>query len=361
MLTTRGGTGVEAVLRALRLHDRRPSPRRDQARTRRRPRRVDPGLPALTGGAGAVELRLPYRAPCDVAGARAVLRRPRRRRRRGGRRRRLSPQRPPAGRSRASSRSDPASRRDDVEAKFWLQDRGDLDAAVAACRRLLDLDTEPAADRRRARRRRADRGDRTGGSRPQGARRRRPRRARDPRRARAAGLAGRRRDARGAARERIRRAARAARRVGDASVPVGRGAGRRRPRTAGDALVAPAGADRPRGCAGRRRDRPRHGAMPADETRAAAARAAGDRAVDGRVHRDARAARSRRVHAHGPRRAARSGAARPRRPTAERRAHRRALASVPCVRDAAPVGPARLADLTRRERSPFYARDDNHE
>lgn len=30
-----------------------------------------------------------------------------------------------------------------VEAKFWLKDAGDLDAAVAACRRLLDLDTEP--------------------------------------------------------------------------------------------------------------------------------------------------------------------------------------------------------------------------
>jgi AraC family transcriptional regulator of adaptative response / DNA-3-methyladenine glycosylase II len=33
---------------------------------------------------------------------------------------------------------------DDVEATFWLDDRRDLDAAVAATRRLLDLDTDPA-------------------------------------------------------------------------------------------------------------------------------------------------------------------------------------------------------------------------
>ena len=33
---------------------------------------------------------------------------------------------------------------EDVEATFWLRDRGDLDDAVAATRRLLDLDTDPA-------------------------------------------------------------------------------------------------------------------------------------------------------------------------------------------------------------------------
>jgi AraC family transcriptional regulator, regulatory protein of adaptative response / DNA-3-methyladenine glycosylase II len=32
---------------------------------------------------------------------------------------------------------------DDVEAQLWLDDAGDLDAAVTACRRLLDLDTDP--------------------------------------------------------------------------------------------------------------------------------------------------------------------------------------------------------------------------
>lgn len=33
---------------------------------------------------------------------------------------------------------------EDVKAKLWLDDADDLDAAVAACRRLLDLDTDPA-------------------------------------------------------------------------------------------------------------------------------------------------------------------------------------------------------------------------
>lgn len=93
----------------------------------------------------AVELRLPYRAPCDVAGlvrffsARAVpgveqidgdvyvrsIRLP------GGSG--VIALRPGAGRS-----------DDDVDAKLWLQRPDDLDAAVAAARRLLDLDTDPA-------------------------------------------------------------------------------------------------------------------------------------------------------------------------------------------------------------------------
>ena len=93
----------------------------------------------------AVELRLPYRAPCDVAGlvgffaARGVpgveqidgdvyvrsIRLP------GGSG--VMALRPGAGRG-----------DDDVDATLWLQRPDDLDAAVAAARRLLDLDTDPA-------------------------------------------------------------------------------------------------------------------------------------------------------------------------------------------------------------------------
>ena len=91
---------------------------------------------------GALELRLPYRAPCDVAGlvrffsARAVpgveqidgdvyvrsVRLP------GG---------PGVVALRAGDDWD-------VEAKVWLTDASDLDAAAAVCRCLLDLDTDPA-------------------------------------------------------------------------------------------------------------------------------------------------------------------------------------------------------------------------
>ncbi len=88
----------------------------------------------------AVELRLPYRTPCDVAGlvrffeARAV----------------------PGVEAvtdgvycrslRLQHGSGVVALRtgaDDVEATFWLDDSRDLDGAVAACRRLLDLDTDP--------------------------------------------------------------------------------------------------------------------------------------------------------------------------------------------------------------------------
>jgi AraC family transcriptional regulator of adaptative response / DNA-3-methyladenine glycosylase II len=89
----------------------------------------------------AVELRLPYRAPCDVAAlvqffaARTVpgieevdgdvyLR----------------SVRLPSGPGVVAL--GPGAD-DHVEARFWLKDGGDLDAAVAASRRLLDLDTEP--------------------------------------------------------------------------------------------------------------------------------------------------------------------------------------------------------------------------
>jgi AraC family transcriptional regulator, regulatory protein of adaptative response / DNA-3-methyladenine glycosylase II len=90
------------------------------------------------------ELRLPYRAPCDVAGlvrffsARAVpgveqidgdvyvrsVRLP------GG----------PGVVALGPGRPDAS----DVEAKLWLQHPSDLDAAVAVSRCLLDLDTDPA-------------------------------------------------------------------------------------------------------------------------------------------------------------------------------------------------------------------------
>jgi AraC family transcriptional regulator, regulatory protein of adaptative response / DNA-3-methyladenine glycosylase II len=88
----------------------------------------------------AVELRLPYRAPCDVEtlvrffATRAV----------------------PGVEAltgdvyyrsvRLEHGSGVVALRagaDDVEAKLWLDDARDLDAAVAACRRLLDLDTDP--------------------------------------------------------------------------------------------------------------------------------------------------------------------------------------------------------------------------
>ena len=90
-----------------------------------------------------VELRLPYRAPCDidglvrffaaraVAGVEEVA---------GGVYRRSL--RLPGGAGVIELRAGDAGD-DDVEARFWLQDRGDLELAVAACRRLLDLDTDP--------------------------------------------------------------------------------------------------------------------------------------------------------------------------------------------------------------------------
>jgi AraC family transcriptional regulator, regulatory protein of adaptative response / DNA-3-methyladenine glycosylase II len=96
---------------------------------------------ASARGAGAVQLRLPYRAPCDVAGlleffvARAVA----------GveevadgvyyRSLRL-----PHGAGVVALRSG----NDEVQAKFWLDDLRDLGAAIVRCRRLLDLDSDPA-------------------------------------------------------------------------------------------------------------------------------------------------------------------------------------------------------------------------
>ncbi len=90
----------------------------------------------------AVEVRLSYRAPCDVAGlvqffaARAVA----------------GVEEIDGGVYRRSVRLPGGSgvvalrpgNGEDVEATFWLEHPGDLDAAVAACRRLLDLDTDPA-------------------------------------------------------------------------------------------------------------------------------------------------------------------------------------------------------------------------
>ena len=94
---------------------------------------------------GAVEVRLPYRAPCDVAGlvrffsARAV------------------PSveqidgdvyvrsvRLPGGSGVIALRPGAGGSDDDVVAKLWLHRPDDLDAAVATARRLLDLDTDPA-------------------------------------------------------------------------------------------------------------------------------------------------------------------------------------------------------------------------
>ena len=94
---------------------------------------------------GAVEVRLPYRAPCDVAGlvrffsARAVpgveqidgdvyVR----------------SVRLPGGSGVIALRRGAGGSDDDVDTKLWLQRPDDLDAAVATARRLLDLDTDPA-------------------------------------------------------------------------------------------------------------------------------------------------------------------------------------------------------------------------
>jgi AraC family transcriptional regulator of adaptative response / DNA-3-methyladenine glycosylase II len=91
--------------------------------------------------AGAVELRLPYRAPCDVAGLVQFFAK-----------RAVPGVEEVAGDAyvrsvRLSGGAGVVALRpggtDDVEAKFWLQDPRDLEAAVAACRRLLDLDTDP--------------------------------------------------------------------------------------------------------------------------------------------------------------------------------------------------------------------------
>jgi AraC family transcriptional regulator, regulatory protein of adaptative response / DNA-3-methyladenine glycosylase II len=92
-------------------------------------------------GSCAVALRLPYQAPCDVGGlvrffaARAVP----------------GVEAVADGVYHRSLRLEHGSGvvalgagGDDVEASLWLDDARDLDAAVAACRRLLDLDTDPA-------------------------------------------------------------------------------------------------------------------------------------------------------------------------------------------------------------------------
>lgn len=91
------------------------------------------------------ELRLPYRAPCDVDGlvrffaARAVP----------GveavvdgvyyRSLRLE-----QGNGVVALRSNAVADAGEVEATLWLDCAGDVEAAAAACRRLLDLDTDPA-------------------------------------------------------------------------------------------------------------------------------------------------------------------------------------------------------------------------
>ena len=98
----------------------------------------------MPGGSAshAVEVRLAYRAPCDVVGlirflaARAisgveVVTD------RGVYHRSL---RLPHGAAVIAL----ANGTGDVEAKLWLDDRRDLDVAVASCRCLLDLDTDPA-------------------------------------------------------------------------------------------------------------------------------------------------------------------------------------------------------------------------
>lgn len=99
-----------------------------------------------TGPGEPVRLALPYRAPCDVAGlveffaARAVP---------GieeviGAVYRRSLRLPGGGAVVALAPGDGDGDGDDkVEARLWLDDPRDLGAAVAACRRLLDLDTEP--------------------------------------------------------------------------------------------------------------------------------------------------------------------------------------------------------------------------
>jgi AraC family transcriptional regulator, regulatory protein of adaptative response / DNA-3-methyladenine glycosylase II len=98
----------------------------------------------VSGGSAsdAIEVRLPYGAPCDIDGLV-----------------RFFAKRAVPGvehvdgnvyyRSVALERGNgvvalrAGAGADDVEAKLWLDSAGDRDAAVAACRRLLDLDTDP--------------------------------------------------------------------------------------------------------------------------------------------------------------------------------------------------------------------------
>ena len=93
----------------------------------------------------AVELRLPYHAPCDVAGlvrffsARAI----------GGVEQivgdvYLRSVRLPRGAGVIGLRPGPSPSDGEAKAELWLEDPGDRDAAVAVCRQLLDLDTDPA-------------------------------------------------------------------------------------------------------------------------------------------------------------------------------------------------------------------------
>ena len=156
---------------------------------------------------GALSLRLPYRAPLDAEGLIAFL----------GLRAVPGVEEVHDGAYRRSLRLPHGSgvvelRPGDgyVHARYWLEDLRDLAAAMQRSRALLDLDSDPLSvietlgkdpllGRSCARRR-------------DGAcRARRRERARDPRGARPAGLAARRRDARGTAGERIRRAAGVAR------------------------------------------------------------------------------------------------------------------------------------------------------
>lgn len=87
-----------------------------------------------------VEVRLSYQAPCDVAAlvqffaARAVA---------GVEEVDGGVYRRSLGLPHGSGVAALRPGADDVEATFWLDDDRDLDAAVASCRRLLDLDTDP--------------------------------------------------------------------------------------------------------------------------------------------------------------------------------------------------------------------------
>lgn len=92
--------------------------------------------------AGAVSLRLPFRAPFDARGAMAFL----------GARAVPGVEEMAGDVYRRSLRLphglgvvELAGRDAHVEARFWLDDLRDLAAAVPRCRALLDLDADPAA------------------------------------------------------------------------------------------------------------------------------------------------------------------------------------------------------------------------
>ncbi|CAK7279767.1 hypothetical protein SGPA1_10545 [Streptomyces misionensis JCM 4497] len=201
------------------------------------------------------------------------------------------------------------------------------------------------------------------GAGPPGAAHRGRGRVRRPGRARTAGLHGRRPHPRGPPGHRPRQTPGRPRGRAHPSLPVPRGAGRRRPRGPGDAPHPAHHLHHP-GASTRRRHIALGGGIGLGRGTRPAARPARLRALDGRRHRHARPRRPRRLPPHRPRHPARGRRARsavhPRRPHRPRRG----LAPLARVRGAVSVGdrqpphqlPARVRrfhrDVSHRDRQP---------